>query len=299
MTATSSAGPGAWTFLFRYRARLVTGALMLVATNAFALAIPWLLGRTVDALSGPDPGGDVLPLALAMIAMAILQAVARIGSRVALFNAARMAESDLRSLLFGHLLTLEPAFYRDHPVGDVMSRLTNDVQTVRAMWGAGHAQRGQHGVRVHRRAGADARHRPVAHAVGAPALPQHRRARQHLRPPHLPNQPRGAGGARRAVGAVQEDLAGVQVIKTYGLEDERQGHFSKRSTRLLERNMALTQVRGQLMPVLGAVASLGTVIVLFMGGRAVIARRHEPRRDGAVQRLPRASWCGRRWRSAG
>src|SRR5688500_1232720 len=127
MTEPKPHGPGAWNFLFRYRARLVMGALMLVATNAFALAIPWLLGRTVEALRGPDPGAAVPQLALAMIAMAILQAVARIGSRVALFNAARMAEADLRSLLFGHLLTLEPAFYRGHPVGDVMSRLTNDV----------------------------------------------------------------------------------------------------------------------------------------------------------------------------
>ena len=39
--------------------------------------------------------------------------------------------------LFGHLMTLSPGYYRDHPTGDVMSRLTNDVQTVRAMWGAG------------------------------------------------------------------------------------------------------------------------------------------------------------------
>jgi ATP-binding cassette subfamily B protein len=70
--------------------------------------------------------------------------------------------------------------------------------------------------------------------------------------------------------AVQEDLTGVQVIKTYGLEQERQGRFGARSTRLLESNMALTQVRGQLMPVLGGVASLGTVIVLFIGGRRVI-----------------------------
>ena len=36
-----------------------------------------------------------------------------------------------------HLLTLSPGYFRDHPTGDVMSRLTNDVQTVRAMWGAG------------------------------------------------------------------------------------------------------------------------------------------------------------------
>ena len=58
-------------------------------------------------------------------------------SRVWIFNAARAAEYDLRSDLFRHLLGLDLPWYRAHPTGDVMSRLTNDVQTVRAMWGAG------------------------------------------------------------------------------------------------------------------------------------------------------------------
>jgi ATP-binding cassette subfamily B protein len=271
MTAKSSSGPGAWNFLFRYRARLVMGALMLVATNAFALAIPWLLGETVDALRGPDPGSAVPQLALAMIAMAILQAVSRIGSRVALFNAARMAEADLRSLLFGHLLTLEPAFYRGHPVGDVMSRLTNDVQTVRAMWGPGM-------LNVVNTAFVFTAALVLMLGIDPwltlwALLPYPSMVvlgsifgRRIYRTSRAVQEELGALSA-----SVQEDLTGVQVIKTYGIEDERQGRFSKRSTRLLERNMALTQVRGQLLPVLGAVASLGTVIVLFMGGRRVIS----------------------------
>jgi ATP-binding cassette subfamily B multidrug efflux pump len=270
MTEPKPHGPGAWNFLFRYRARLVMGALMLVATNAFALAIPWLLGRTVDALRGPDPGAAVPQLALAMIAMAILQAVARIGSRVALFNAARMAEADLRSLLFGHLLTLEPAFYRGHPVGDVMSRLTNDVQTVRAMWGPGM-------LNVVNTAFVFTAALVLMLGIDPwltlwALLPYPSMVvlgsifgRRIYRTSRAVQEELGALSA-----SVQEDLTGVQVIKTYGIEDERQGHFSRRSTRLLERNMALTQVRGQLLPVLGAVASLGTVIVLFMGGRRVI-----------------------------
>src|SRR5207237_4692386 len=75
--------------------------------------------------------------AVFLILFSIVTAITRIFSRVTIFNAARAAEYDLRSDLFGHLMTLSPGYYRDHPTGDVMSRLTNDVQTVRAMWGAG------------------------------------------------------------------------------------------------------------------------------------------------------------------
>jgi ATP-binding cassette subfamily B protein len=75
--------------------------------------------------------------------------------------------------------------------------------------------------------------------------------------------------------ALQEDLGGIAIIKTYTLEEERGKVFAGRSKRLLEKNMVVTRVRGQLMPLLGGVASLGTVIVLFAGGKAVIDRRIE------------------------
>ena len=82
-----------------------------------------------------------------MAVFALATAITRIFSRIWIFNAARAAEYDLRSDLFGHLMTLSPAYYREHPTGDVMSRLTNDVQTVRAMWGVRHGQPRERGAR--------------------------------------------------------------------------------------------------------------------------------------------------------
>src|SRR5882672_11307100 len=109
---------------------------MMVATNLCALGVVKYLGDSVQAIK--DGRTEAVPRDVAlMIGFAIATAVTRILSRVWIFNVARAAEYDLRSDLFGHLMTLSPGYYRDHPTGDVMSRLTNDVQTVRAMWGAG------------------------------------------------------------------------------------------------------------------------------------------------------------------
>src|SRR5262245_31254552 len=110
---------------------------MLLATNVLGLSIPLFQGKIVDALKGPDPADVILGLVAMMAAIAVAFAITRIASRILIFNAARGAEYDLRSDLFGHLLRLDPGFYRKNPTGDTMSRLTNDVQTVRAMWGAG------------------------------------------------------------------------------------------------------------------------------------------------------------------
>ena len=266
-----AAGP--WSFLGRYKLRLVVGAVLLVATSGLALAIPWLLGRIVEAMGRPDPTRTVPPLALGMIGLALAQAVTRIGSRIALFNAARMAEADLRSALFAHLLTLEPAFYRGQPVGDVMSRLTSDVQTVRAMWGPGFLNLVNttmlFGAALVLMLGIDPwltlwalLPYPLVVVLGTLF------GRRIYRTSQAVQEEMGALST-----TLQEDLSGIAIIKTYTLEEDRARRFGTRSRRLLQKNMALTQVRGQLMPLLGAVASLGTVVVLFMGGHAVIAGR--------------------------
>src|SRR5882724_11233799 len=109
---------------------------MVMATNLCFLGVTQFLSRGVQALN--DGNLALVPSTVKLlIVFAIATAITRIVSRVWIFNAARAAEYDLRSDLFGHLMTLSPGYYRDHPTGDVMSRLTNDVQTVRAMWGAG------------------------------------------------------------------------------------------------------------------------------------------------------------------
>jgi ATP-binding cassette subfamily B protein len=262
-----------FSFLGPYRSKVVVGSVLLLVTSALALTIPWLLGQIVDALKGDHPGDVIPPLAIAMIVLAIAQSITRIGSRVSLFNAAREAEYDLRSRLFSHLMTLEAAYYRDHSTGDVMSRLTNDVQTVRVMWGPG-----------------------VLNVVNTSfmftvALILMFTIDVKLTLFALLPYPAMVGlglafgkkifRASRDVQAqlgtlsssVQEDLTGIGIIKAYGIEEERQSRFEQASTDLLHKNMVLTKIRGQLVPVLGATASLGTVVILWIGGTAVINGR--------------------------
>jgi ATP-binding cassette subfamily B multidrug efflux pump len=128
--------PSSLGYLKPYRRQLAWGFVMLLLTNGFYLGVPEMLGRALDGI-GEKPIDDIMMLVVWMAVFAIATAATRIWSRVWIFNAARAAEYDLRSDLFGHCMTLSPSYYRKNPVGDVMSRLTNDVQTVRAVWGFG------------------------------------------------------------------------------------------------------------------------------------------------------------------
>lgn len=257
-------------YLRPYRRALVAGVVMLLITNLSFLGVAAYLRRAVEALKASSP--DV-PRAVTLLALfAIATAVTRIWSRVWIFNAARAAEYDLRSDLFGHALRLSPAYYRDHPTGDVMSRLTNDVQVVRAMWGAGLVHLANSLTSFATVLTYMIIIDPMVAAVAIIPYPLifligqalSKRIYRTMR-----NVQAELGGLSARIG---EDLGAIQVIKTYGLEGLRRDGLITASQRLRDKNMDAAKVRIQLGPLLNGLASTGVAIMILAGGTAVIQR---------------------------
>ncbi len=257
-------------YLKPYRGALIGGVLMLLLTNLCFLGVPYFLSRAVEGL---QYNLSVVPAAtILLIVFAVATALSRILSRVWIFNAARAAEYDLRSELFGHLMTLSPGYYREHPTGDVMSRLTNDVQTVRAMWGAGLVHLANAitsfatvltmmllldpGVAL-----LSIIPYPLIFLVGQALSKRVYRTMREVQ------AELGTLSSR-----IQEDLGAIHVIKTYGLEKVRRAGFLAGSKRLLDKNMDAAKVRIQLGPALNTLAPLGVALLILVGGRAVIHR---------------------------
>ncbi len=260
---------------WRHRWAFGAGFVALVLTNLLALAIPWLLRHAIDALAEAGGGGPRVArtFALAMAGVAVLMAAVRTMSRILIFNAGREVEYDIRGALFEHLTRLPPAFYRRVSVGDVMSRAVNDLGQVRLIFGPGIL---------------NAVNTIVAYTVGlslmvaidpwltlAALLPYPflllliRRFSWRLF--------RQSRAVQESLGAlstfVQEDLAGQQVVKAYGIEAEMERRFAEHNDRLLSRSLALALTRGGMIPVFGLVAGIETLVVLWMGGTWVIEGR--------------------------
>jgi ATP-binding cassette subfamily B protein len=256
-------------YLKPYRRALIGGVVMMVATNVCLLGVVEFQSRAVSALNVGQMA-RVGPLAIGLGIAALATAITRILSRVWIFNAARAAEYDLRSELFGHMMTMSPGYYRDHPTGDVMSRLTNDVQTVRAMWGAGAVHLtnavtsfttvlGWMLWRDWRVALLAIVPYPLIFIIGQALSKRVYRTQREVQ-----------AELGTLSSSIQENLAAIQVIKTYGLEDVRRGGFLAGSQRLLDKNMAAAKVRVQLGPALNTLAPIGVAILILVGGRAVI-----------------------------
>ena len=256
-------------YLKPYRKSLALGVAMLLLTNVFYLGVPEALGKAVDAL-GIESSDYILKLVGFMVVFAALTAATRIASRILIFNSGRAAEYDLRSDLFGHLMTLSPAYYREHPTGDVMSRLTNDVQTVRAMWGAGLLNLANAVIAFVTVLGRMLWADPVVTLWAILPFPLIYVVGQAMS--------RRIYGTMRSVQAelgalssrIQEDLGAIQVIKTYGLEGVRRKGFIARSEKLLRENMEAAKVRIQLGPMLNTLAAMSMAILILFGGRALI-----------------------------
>ena len=255
-----------------YRRGLAVGLILVVLANAFGILMPKLVGLAVDALERPDIArSDIVLYALAVLGAALLSGAARYGMRELLNGISRRVETDLRQRFFEHLLRLDASFYGATRTGDLMSRATNDAQAVRmaagpavmylvnttAMTALGLAFMIQIDLRL---TGAALVPMlllpPVALGFGRIIHRRFERIQDHL-------------GQLSTL--VQENLSGVRIVRAYVQERQQEREFEKLNSAYLDRNMALARTSGLFHPLLMLLTGLGMVIVLWLGGRQVIA----------------------------
>ena len=125
-------------YLRSLRWRYAGGALFLLATNGFALLIPWFMKLAVEALQTPASARFSAPTcSLIIVLLAALHCVTRVYSRTLTLNAARIIEYRIRDDLFRSLLSLDLPFFSASRTGDILSRFSNDLTNVRMLTGFG------------------------------------------------------------------------------------------------------------------------------------------------------------------
>ena len=114
--------------------RFLLGALVLLALAAGLNVVPpYLLQQAID---GPIARGDVAglwPLALAYAGVAVAFFVLTIAQVYLLQQAGQRALADLRVRLLGHMLRQGQGFFARHPVGDLVGRVTSDIDSLNAL----------------------------------------------------------------------------------------------------------------------------------------------------------------------
>src|SRR3954453_1067538 len=122
-------------FLRPYRGGVIASFVLAAAAMGAGVLIPYLVGRTVDEIR--HGGSNLWPLALTVVAASVLRLSFSVFRRLVAGRVSLGVEFDLRNLVYGHLQSLELAFFDGQQTGQLMSRSTVDLQSVRFFLGYG------------------------------------------------------------------------------------------------------------------------------------------------------------------
>jgi len=201
-----------------------------------------------------------------VIAVALGAWAVRTASRIQIFNIGRDVEFDLRNALLARLHQLGPSFFRTLSTGEIMSRATNDLAQVRLLVGFG----GLNLVNSTLALGSALAPMPVVPPRPTPLAllpyPFLALAATFFSRAMFKRSNAAQAALAKLSERVQEDVAGVRVVRSLGLEARQAARFEQANEEAVKHNLALVAIRGLMFPVLMGLSSIGTLVVLYQGG---------------------------------
>ncbi|HEX8689381.1 MAG TPA: ABC transporter ATP-binding protein, partial [Solirubrobacterales bacterium] len=240
------------------------------AAMGMTVLIPWLIGRAVNAIeAGERP--DLLPLALAIVAAGILRLGLTMVRRVVAGRVSLAVEFDLRERFYAHLQRLELGFFDGQQTGQLMSRATVDLQSIRFFLGYGLIFITQNLLTIVLASAVMLAIEPwLALLALAPApLVVYTASRYNRvsRPAVQEVQQRLAELTAEA----EESVSGVRIVKAFAREEHQLHRFRRVVGRVFDQSVYSTRLQAFFSPLLGLLPQLGIALVLLIGGRQVIA----------------------------
>jgi len=258
-------------FLRPYRRDYAFGMLLVVVSNVFTTLGPKFIEQGIDALRTSGGFPAVERAILLLLGVALLGGVARYGMRELLNSGSRRVETDIRDHLYRHLQRMSAEFYDRYPTGDVMARTTNDLLAIRMVVGPAVMYLVDTTIRALLIAPAMAGINPqltvlsLVPMLGLPVAMMSLGQRIHRRSQAIQEQ------FSSLTSQAHENLSGVRVVRAYRQEQAETAAFRRLSDDYLTKNVRLARVQGVFFPLLTLLGGLSALVVLYVGGRLVIA----------------------------
>jgi ATP-binding cassette subfamily B protein len=258
-------------YLRPYRRAYLLGLTLVVVSNFFAALGPRFLQQGIDALRGSGGFHAVQTAVLLLLGVAFVGGLARYGMRELLNSGSRRVETDLRDQLYVHLQRMSAEFYDRYPTGDVMARTTNDLLAVRMVAGPALMYLVDTTIRALLIAPAMVGISPalallaLVPLLGLPVAMVSLGRVIHQRSQAIQAQ------FSDLTSHAHENLSGVRVVRSYRQERAEIEHFRGLSETYLARNLGLARVQGAFFPLLTLLGGLSGLVVLYAGGRLVMA----------------------------
>jgi ATP-binding cassette subfamily B multidrug efflux pump len=246
-------------------------ALVLVVLGALSQAGgPWLIGRAIDQdILGGDPSG----LARTMLLLLGVYVIGTLASRGQIRQVGSVGQcvlASLRERIFERLLRLPLGYFDRRPVGDLMSRVTNDVETLNQLLSQGLTQLlgsffSLIGIVVAMLI-LDWRLALVCFTIIPAMLLTNvyfaRRARRAFRT------------TRETVGSVtaglQEEIVGIREAQAFNRTETNIERFRERNAANRAANVEAVAITSAFAPAIDVLSTLSTAVVIGYGGYLVV-----------------------------
>ncbi len=256
-------------FLRPYRRSVIASMVLAMLAMAMTVSIPWLVGRTIDAIQRGDRS-TLLPLALVVVGAGILRLALSVSRRLIGGRVSLGVEFDLRNRIYRHLQSLELSFFDQQQSGQLMSRATADLQAIRFFLGYGLTFLVQELFTILLAGAVMLTINPLLALLAlspAPLIVITARSYGHRARPSLQMVQQRV--AELAAGA-EETISGIRVVKAFAREPLQLERFQNKVQQTFNQAMHATRLRASYSPFIALLPNIGLAIVLIYGGRQAI-----------------------------
>jgi len=257
-------------YLARYKTRFIVGFVCLILGQSIGALVPLAIKAGVDDLMQGVVLRRLAIVAGVLIGLSLIKAVFQFYTRWILIGISRDVEYDLRNDLYRHLLRLSPRYYTEHRTGDLMSKLTNDLNAVRNMIGPG------------------IMYSATTVVIGIVTVSLMIQLDWKLTLMALAPLPLVSVGVKyfgtkiherfekiqalysELTERVRENISGVRVVRAFCQEDAEMATFDVMNRDFVEKNRGLIWITSFLWPAMGLMYAVAGMMILVVGGLHVV-----------------------------
>ncbi|MGI8384317.1 ABC transporter ATP-binding protein [Robertmurraya sp. P23] len=260
----------AWSYIRHFKGKLFIGLLLALAVSALNMVNPYLAGRIVDDVMYGENIGMLWTLVALMIGTTIVRTSVRYGYQIMFEKISQNVIFRMRENLYDRLLQLDFTFYDRTKTGDIMARMTGDMEAIRhfTAWTI-YMIFENVTIFIFAIVFMFTIHPPLALAILsiAPVIAFFAfRLSRDVKPTFTEIRNQFA----KLNSVVQENISGNRVVKAFAKESYEIEKFSVENEAFMDRNLKSAKVWERYLPVLDSLAGVLTVVMILVGGIMVI-----------------------------
>ena len=255
-------------FLRPYRRGVILALVLATIAMGVSVLIPYLVGVTVDDIRAGET--NLWPLAGAIVGAGLLQLAFSVARRLVAGRVSLGVEYDLRNRIYGHLQSLELAYFDEQQTGQLMSRTTVDLQAVRFFLGYGLVFIMQSFVTIAVAATIMVVVNPALALLAMAPFPLVFWAAWRYGRLNRPASQEVQQRIAELTAEVEESIGGIRLVKAFAREQRQLARVRRATARVFDQSMVSTRLRAYYSPLIGFLPQLGLALVLFAGGRQAI-----------------------------